>query len=315
MADTPYVRADVKNLLDMLSAMNSPELNTLPLAEARGAYTAMAALVEAEAVPLAVIRDLACPGPGGEIPLRLYDKRAERAPGPVIVFFHGGGFVIGDLDSHHALCTTIADAVDLPVVAVHYRLAPEHPFPASDEDCIAAARWVASAPAELGRVPTGLVTVGDSAGGHLTLVVGQALAATPAAVPVIMQVPLYPATDESADGSMAEFAEGYLLTRSTMDWFMQCYAPKAGDPLAYPALGRMAGSPPTILVTASLDPLRDQGRRYGAGLIAAGVDCTFMEMRGSIHGFANLRKAVPSAQADVLAICGAMRLMLERISA
>ena len=314
-AATPYVRPDVKMLLDMLAAMAGPKMNEIPLADARASYAQMAALVEADPVPLATIRDLSCPGPRGDIPLRLYDAQAERAPGPVVMFYHGGGFVIGDLDSHHALCTTIAAELDLPVVAVHYALAPEHPFPASDEDCIAATRWVAENAAALGREATGLITMGDSAGGHLAIVVAQDLAKAPAKVPVILQVPIYPATDESSDGSMAEFAEGFLLTKETMDWFMACYAPVPGDPRAYPIHGDQAGSPPTLLVTASLDPLRDQGRRYAAALAAAGVECHFMEMKGSIHGFVNLRKAVPSAQADMLAILAQAKLMLGRICA
>ena len=311
----PYVRPDVKMLLDMLAAMAGPKMNEIPLADARASYAQMAALVEADPVPLATITDLTCPGPRGDIPLRLYDPRADRGPGPVVMFYHGGGFVIGDLESHHALCTTIAAELDLPVVAVHYALAPEHPFPASDEDCIAATRWVAENGLKLGREATGLITMGDSAGGHLAIVVAQELAKSPAKAPVIMQVPIYPATDESSDGSMAEFAEGYLLTKETMDWFMGCYAPVPGDPRAYPIRGEQAGSPPTLLVTASLDPLRDQGRRYAAALAVAGVECHFMEMKGTIHGFVNLRKAVPSAQADLLAILAQAKLMLGRISA
>ncbi len=311
----PYVRPDVKVLLDMLVAMGGPKMNEIPLADARASYTQMGLLVEADPVPLATITDLACPGPRGDIPLRLYDPRSERAPGPVVMFYHGGGFVIGDLDSHHALCTTIAAELDLPVVAVHYALAPENPFPASDEDCIAATRWVAENGPTLGREATGIVTMGDSAGGHLAIVVAQQLAKSQAKAPVILQVPIYPATDESSDGSMAQFADGYLLTKETMDWFMDCYAPVAGNPLAYPIHGEQAGSPPTLLVTASLDPLRDQGRRYAAALVAAGVECHFMEMKGSVHGFVNLRKAVPSTQADLLAILAQAKLMLARISA
>ena len=312
---TPYVRPDVKMLLDMLAAMGGPKMDQIPLADARASYAQMAAMVEADPVPLATITDLSCPGPRGDIPLRLYDPRADRGPGPVVMFYHGGGFVIGDLESHHALCTTIAAELDLPVVAVHYALAPEQPFPASDDDCIAATRWVAENGQKLGREVTGLITMGDSAGGHLAIVVPQVLAKNPAKAPVIMQVPFYPATDESSDGSMTEFAEGYLLTKETMDWFMGCYAPEAGNPMAYPILGTQAGSPPTLLVTASLDPLRDQGRRYAAALTAAGVECHFMEMKGSVHGFVNLRKAVPSARTDLLAILAEAKLMLGRICA
>jgi acetyl esterase len=137
---------------------------------ARQTYLAMGAAGEADPLRLAVIRDLTAPGPAGPVRVRLYDARETRAPGPMVVFFHGGGFVIGDLDTHHAFCTEIAAALDLPVVAVDYRLAPEHPFPAAPDDCEAVTRWVATSPAELGRTVTGLILTGDSAGGNLTIV-------------------------------------------------------------------------------------------------------------------------------------------------
>ena len=314
MTDTqPYVRPDVAGFLAFLNSLEGPQMHELPLGEARASYLAMVPVAEADPRELAVIKDLTCPGPAGDIPLRFYDARESRAAGPVILFFHGGGFVIGDLDTHHALCTEIAAEMDLPVLAVHYRLAPEAPFPAAPDDCEAVARWLAESPAELGRSVTGLIPIGDSAGGNLAIVVTNALRDEPAAVPVVMQVPIYPATDESSDGSMAQFAEGHLLTRDGMDWFMASYQSKSGDPRAYPLHSDPAGTPPTVLVTAGLDPLRDQGRRYGAALILAGVDVDYHEMRGSIHGFVNLRKAVASTQSDTHAIFAAMKLMLARV--
>ncbi len=309
----PYVRPDVAGFLGFLNSVEGPKMHELPAAEARLAYLAMVPVAEADPVELAVIKDLTCPGPAGDIPIRFYDTRESRAAGPMIVFFHGGGFVIGDLDTHHALCTEIAAEMDLPVVAVHYRLAPEAPFPAAPDDCEAVARWLAESPAAIGRTVTGLIPIGDSAGGNLTIVVTNALREKAAKVPVIMQVPIYPATDESTDGSMAQFAEGHLLTRDTMDWFMSSYGSEAGHPRAYPLHSPVVGTPPTVLVTAGLDPLRDQGRRYGAALILAGVDVDYHEMRGSIHGFVNLRKAVPSTQFDTHAIFAAMKLMLSRL--
>ena len=311
--DSIYVRPDVAGFLGFLNSVEGPQMHELPAADARLAYLAMVPVAEADPRELAVIRDLTCPGPAGEIPLRLYDARESRPAGPMIVFFHGGGFVIGDLDTHHALCTEIAAEMDLPVVAVHYRLAPEAPFPAAPDDCEAAARWLAESPTAVGREVTGLIPIGDSAGGNLTIVITNALRDKPARVPVVMQVPIYPATDESTDGSMAQFAEGHLLTREAMDWFMGSYQSIAGDPRAYPLHASVAGTPPTVLVTAGLDPLRDQGRRYGAALIQAGVDVDYREMRGSIHGFVNLRKAVPSTQIDTHAIFAAMKLMLARL--
>ena len=312
---TPFVRTDVAALLGMLQQMGGTPLEQADLAEGRAGYLAMGALVEADPRPLAVIRDLTCPGPAGDIPLRLYDARESRDPGPVIMFYHGGGFVIGNLDSHHALCTQIAAEMDLPVVAVDYRLAPEAPFPAAPEDCEAATRWAASNPAELGRGVTGLITMGDSAGGNLAIVIANTLAHDPADVPVILQAPVYPVTsDVVGDASRNQFAEGYLLTASTMDWFHAQYAGGADDPRNFPILHQQPARVPTVLCTAGLDPLRDSGRKYAARLIDLGTDVTYLEFHGTIHGFANLRKAIPSAQGDLLAMLDAMKNMLERHS-
>ncbi|KPQ31114.1 MAG: esterase / lipase, partial [Porphyrobacter sp. HL-46] len=190
---TPHIRPDMQGFLDMMAAVNGPTMAEMTLEEARASYQAMHNIADRPARALPVIRDLACPGPAGDIPLRLYDARETRdEASPVVVFYHGGGFVIGDLDTHHALCTEIAALIDLPVVAVHYARAPEAPFPAAILDCEAASRWVAGSPAELGREATGLVTIGDSAGGNATVVVGQMLGANPAAVPVVLQVPIFP---------------------------------------------------------------------------------------------------------------------------
>ena len=310
---TPFVRADVAALLGMLQQMGGTPLEQADLAQGRAGYLAMGAMVEAEPCTLAVIHDLSCPGPAGDIPLRLYDAREGREPGPVILFYHGGGFVIGNLDSHHALCTQIAAEMDLPVVAVDYRLAPEAPFPAAPDDCEAATRWVASNPAELGRGVTGLIPMGDSAGGNLALVIANTLAHDPAIVPVILQAPIYPVTSDVVDDtSRNQFAEGYLLTASTMDWFHAQYAGGADDPRNFPILHDKPALVPTVLCTAGLDPLRDSGRKYAARLIDLGTDVTYLEFHGTIHGFANLRKALPSAQNDLNSFLAAMKNMLER---
>ncbi|WFL77227.1 alpha/beta hydrolase [Altererythrobacter arenosus] len=312
-SETHYVRPDVQALLSMLEAAGRPALADMTLAEARQGYLALHAMADAPARELAVIRDLACPGPAGDIPVRLYDKRDSREPSPVIMFFHGGGFVIGDLESHHSLCTEIAHQMDLPLVAVDYRRAPEHKFPAAIEDCEAAARWVATSPDALGRTATGLVTIGDSAGGNAAIVVAQLLGANPAEVTVVLQVPIFPlASDALGSKSLEKFAEGFILTKVAVEFFDACYAPDRSDPRAMPILGNHADTPPTVLVTASLDPIRDSGRDYGAALAQAGIDHVFLEMRGVTHSFTNLRKAVPGAQQDLERVLGAMKLMLER---
>ena len=309
-----FVRPDVAAFLGFLNNSGATPMQDMTLEAARKSFGAMNHLAEAPPRELAVIRDLACPGPAGPIGLRLYDARESRDPGPVIVFFHGGGFVIGDLESHHSVCTEIAAELDLPVIAVDYRLAPEHPFPAAPDDCEAAARWIAQSPAVLGRTVTGLVPMGDSAGGNLTIVITQALAESPPAVPVIMQVPIYPLSDERPDHrSLHDFAEGFMLTRAVMEWFAKAYQAVTGHRRAFPIHADHAPTPPTVLVTASLDPIRDSGRVYGAELVRAGVDLVFLEMPGTIHGFMNLRKAIPSAQADMQSIFAAMRMLLERL--
>ena len=312
MADTEhFVRADVQAFLGLVNSLPAPEGPPDP-AEQRQGYRMLKQLTEADPRPLAVIRDLTCPGPAGDIPVRLYDARDAREPGPAVLFFHGGGYVIGDLETHHALCTEIAAELDLPVLAVDYRLAPEHPFPAAPDDCEAAARWLAASPTELGRTVTGIVTIGGSAGGNLATVTARALADRPAAAPVVLQVLLYPATDESQDGSMVEFGDGYLLTKATMDWFYACYQPTPGDPRAFPLLARAEGMPPTIVAIGGLDPLQDQGRRLAAKLVEAGVDVLSLHMPGLTHDFTTTRKAIPSAQDDTHTIFAAMKLLLER---
>lgn len=316
MSDTataPYVRPDVRAFLDFMASVPGPTMAEMGPEGARASYVQMGVLAEAEPRELAVIKDLACPGPAGEIPLRFYDARESREPGPAVMFFHGGGFVIGDLDSHHSLCTEIAAELDLPVIAVHYRLAPEHPFPAAPDDCEAASRWVATSPEALGRSITGLIPMGDSAGGNLTIVVTQALAAEPAAVPVVLQVPIYPLSDDKPDhASFQQFADGFVLTAETMNWFSDAYQAEPGHPRAYPIYGNHADTPPTVLVTASLDPIRDSGRVYGAELIRAGAEVVFLEMKGTTHAFAQLRKAFPSANGDMQRIFAAVRLLLGR---
>ena len=312
MTDAPYIRPDMKAFLDMMAQVNGPKMVDMTLEEARDSYVKLHGIADRPARALPVIRDLACPGPNGDIPLRLYDARESREqPTPIITFYHGGGFVIGDLNTHHALCTEIAALIDLPVVAVHYALAPEAPFPAAILDCEAATRWVASSPAELGRTASGIITIGDSAGGNATVVVSQLLGANPAVVPVLLQVPIFPlVADANGSASMAAFSDGFLLTGDTMAFFDAAYGADRADPRGFPILGDHSQAPPTIVVTASLDPIRDSGRAYAKALVDAGRDCVFIEMRGVTHSFTNLRGAVPSTQRDLERVIAAMQFML-----
>ena len=306
--DSIYVRPDVAGFLALVNSVPQPE--ALIPEEQRAGYLIMKQMTEADPRPMAVIKDLTCPGPAGPIPVRFYDVREARDPSPVILFFHGGGYVIGDLDTHNSLCTELSHVLDLPVLAVDYRLAPEAPFPAAPDDCEAAARWLAGSPAELGRTVTGLVTIGGSAGGNLATVTARALCDKPAAAPMLLQVLLYPATDESQDGSMDTFAEGHFLTKGAMEWFYDLYKPESGNPRAFPLLAEATGMCPAIVATPGLDPLQDQGRRMAAKLVAAGVDTLYLHFPGLTHDFSTTRKALPSAQADMGKIMGAMKLML-----
>ncbi|MDQ6699847.1 MAG: alpha/beta hydrolase [Acidobacteriota bacterium] len=249
---------------------------------------------------LEVIRDLSCPGPAGQIPLRLFDARAERGPGDVIVFTHGGGFVFGDLESHASLCAQIAREMDLPLIAVDYRLAPEAPFPAAPEDAIAAARWIAESGAATGREARRLIVMGDSAGANLAIVVAVALRDQPAAAAVAAQCLIYPVTGPILDeGSGRDFAEGFFLTRAGMDWFDSHYQPLDADWRRNPSVAGLAKLPSTVLMTASLDPLRDQGRALAGALANAGSEVVYLEAVGTIHGFWSMRELLPSSAADV----------------
>lgn len=308
----PYVRPDVKAFLAMLNAVPGPKMHQMTPEQARAQYVQMRDLVDPPIGELGDMRDIAIPGPAGTIPARLYDAKASREPGPAVVFFHGGGFTVGDLDTHASFTAEVARTLDLPLIAVDYRLAPEAKWPAGPDDAEAAARWVAGSPTELGRAVTSLVLMGDSAGGNLTILTAIALRDAPAAVPVVAQVPIYPATDSSKPyASFDEFADGgFLLTRDSLQWFNDHYGADPDHPRTSPLASDLSRLPPALVVTAGLDPIRDQGRAYAAALALAGVPVTFREMVGTIHGFITLRQAIPSAQGDVATMLALAKPMI-----
>jgi acetyl esterase len=310
MSDRP-ARPDVRTFLNYLNNLPGQKAYELPLPEARNMMHASRHVADAPVGELAIIRDLTMDGPGGPLKLRLYDARAERGPGPLMVFYHGGGWVLGDIDTHEPFCAEVARQMDLPIVSVDYRLAPEHPFPAAAEDAIAAARWLAAAPEALGREVTGLVPFGDSAGGNLAIVATLALRDEPAAVPVLAQWPIYPASEPTRSfPSRKLYRDDYLLSDGSMNWFEQCYAGDRADWRFAPLLKDQAGMPPTLITTAELDPIRDQGRAYAAALAQAGVETIYQEMRGTVHGCMNLRKAIPSTDQDIARAVAALKLLL-----
>ena len=317
MSDTtPYVRPDVALFLQFLNAVPGPRFWEVPADDARAMTAAMRDVADAPVGELAVIRDISIPGPAGSIPARVYDKREDRGAGPVMVFYHGGGFVIGSLYTYEPYCAEVARLLDLPVISIDYRLSPEHTFPAPAEDCEAATRWIASSPAELGLEVTGLITSGDSAGGNLTIVTTMALRDNPAAVPVLVQHPIYPVVTLDADWpSMREFATGYLLTDEAMAYFGEGHAATPGDYRAEPLNFDQTGMPPSLVTTASLDPLRDQGIAYVEKLKRAGVRVEHLSAEGTIHGHITIRQAIPSTQQDVEGNIEALKSMLAEVMA
>lgn len=309
----PDVRPDVAAYLKAFYAKPNPPFTRELLMQIHKLPPAQRAAMAQQDLPIGNVttKDVTMPGPGGPMALRLFDPRPERGPGPVVVFYHGGGYVLGSIDTHAGLAAEIARQLDLPVVSVEYRLAPENPWPAAPDDGEAAARWVAANGKAFGRAFTGLILSGDSAGGNLTLVTAAALRDKPAAVPVVMQIPIYPATDFGKLFASKQFAEGYMLDAKSMASFTEHYAADPKSPRTSPILGDLAGLPPTVLVTAGLDPLRDQGRAYAAKLVEAGVPTAYFEGKGLIHGFATFRKAIPSAQTDTAAFLHVARAMLD----
>jgi acetyl esterase len=309
---TPYVRPDVRNFLATIEANPRPAFTAELLAQIRKMPADMMASLDAPVGELGAIQNVSMPGPAGEIALRLFDPRAEREAGPVVIFYHGGGFCVGSIDTHAGLAAEIARQLDLPVISVEYRLAPEHPWPSAPDDAEAAARWVADNSAAFGRTFSSMILCGDSAGATLTIVTALALRGQPASLPVIMQFPIYPVTDQSRTyASAAAFADGYGLESVNMDLYDQHLKADSAHWRASPLLADQAGLPPTLIVTAALDPLRDQGRAYAARTLAAGVPTSYIEVPGTIHGFASFRRAIPSAQADLTAILGIAKTMLQ----
>jgi acetyl esterase len=265
--------------------------------------------------PMQEVAALSIPGPGGAMPAHLYvPPGAPGEPGPLVVYYHGGGWVIGDLVTHDSVCRFVAAHTGLRVLSVEYRLAPEHPFPAPVEDAVAAFAWAAENAEALGVDPDRIAVAGDSAGGNLSAAVCLHARDHGGARPA-MQLLLYPATDALGElPSRETFAEGFLLTKGDMAWFEGHYLPEgcdADDPRVSMMRARdLADLPPAYVATAGFDPLRDEGEAYARRMREAGTRVALRRFPGLIHGFANLTAISASSRAAMLEVVGALRMGL-----
>ena len=313
-----FIRPDAQAYLDLVAANPRPPMSDASIAQMRAIPKEMLdQMIGALDLPignLGEVRDVVMPGAGGDIELRLFDVRSERGPGPVVVFSHGGGFVVGSIGTHAALAAEISRQLDLPVVSVEYRLAPEHKWPAAVDDGEAAARWIAQNGAAFGREFTSLVLCGDSAGGNVVLVTALALRDAPAASPVKLQIPIYPMADASRPHTSFDiFADKYGLSRADMAYFDQAYAPDPQHWRHSALVADLAGLPPMVMTTAALDPLRDGGRAFAAKAVEAGVQVVYREFDGMVHGFMTFRKVIASAQRDLETIMAHARALLAEV--
>jgi len=273
--------------LQMLAASNAPPLNTQTPEQAREAIAGFIALA-GEGEPVAAVENRSIPGPAGEIPVRIYTPSGQP-PFPALVYYHGGGWVVGNLDMVDTVCRALANRAGSVVVSVDYRLAPEHKFPASAEDAYAAAHWVATNASTIGVDPGRIAVGGDSAGGNLAAVVSL-IARDRGSPSLAYQVLVYPVTDYAFDTpSYQANGKDYFLTTEMMEWFWNHYlrTPEDGNnPYASPLRAtNLAGLPPALVITAEYDPLRDEGERYAQRLREAGVPVRQTRYDGMVHGF------------------------------
>jgi acetyl esterase len=263
------------------------------------------------------VTELSIPGPGGEIVARHY-RPAAAEPAPLLVFYHGGGWTIGDLDTYDALCRLTCRDAGVHVLSIDYRLAPEHPAPAAVEDAYAAFRWAHEYAGDLGAIPGKVAVGGDSAGGNLSAVVSQLARDAGGPLPVLQWL-IYPRTDFTAKTrSLSLFAEGFVLTKVDIDWFEEKYLGGSGieptDPRISPLLAdTLSGLPPALVVTAGFDPLRDEGNQYAAALREAGAPVDLRTAGSLTHGFANLFPLGGGSAVATTEMISALRAHLSRV--
>lgn len=281
----------------LLAAQRATGIDGLSVADdavaTRAASNALTANVDERNVRVAEIRPISIPGPAGTLGARHYRPPADGSPAPLVVFFHGGGWVFGDLETHDSACRLICRDAGVHVLAVDYRRAPEHRAPAAVDDAYAAYRWAREHAVDLGADPRRVAVAGDSAGGNLAAVVSRLARDAGDPLPALQWL-IYPVTDlRGQTRSRSLLGDGFLLTKHDINFFQSCYLDGSGldvsDPLVSPLLADdLSGLPPALVVTAGFDPLRDEGQQYAARLREAGVTVDHRLMPSMIHAFLNL---------------------------
>jgi acetyl esterase len=303
-------------VLQLMADRNAPSMSSGTPEQARAGFRFLTVDLRdpAKLAQVASIEDRTVPGGAGDVHARVY-RPATEGPHPTIVFFHGGGFVIGDLDTHDDHARLLCRDVDAVVLSVDYRRAPETPFPGGYEDCLAATLWAVEHAEELGGDPDRVAVAGDSAGGNLSAAV--TLGARDVGVRLAAQLLLYPGVDFTENDeypSRVENAEGYFLTAADMEWFRSHYMPdpsRGSDPYASVLHAPdLTGLPPAVVATAEYDPLRDEGEAYAAALEKAGVPVTMRRFDGLIHGFFGLPHVSPACKQANRILCDDLKALL-----
>lgn len=307
----------VQAFLDQLNAQPAPPMWQLTAEQAREMFAALMALAGPKDVPIGKTENISIPGPECEIPARIYSPVAAGSDAqPTLIFFHGGGWVIGDLETHDGLCRLFANEGAFKVITVDYRRAPEHPFPAAVEDAFAAASWIEANAAKLGVDPNRIAVGGDSAGGGLAASVAQ-MAKAAGAPHIGFQLLMFPVTHIGGQTpSLHDFAKGYFLETETLEWFYRQYAPNEKDrtdPRASPLLAEdLSGLPEAYVMLAGYDPLHDEGLYYAEKLRAAGVQVTVADYPDLVHDFIYMQAVLPQAHGAVSAAAKAVAAALAK---
>ena len=308
-----------KAVIDLVIKSGRPAYHTLSPKEARQLFRETRPASTPTPPEIGVVKNLSANGPGGPIPLRVYRPAGVpddvRLPG--LVYFHGGGWVIGDLDTHDVQCRQLTAEAGITVVSVDYRLAPEHKFPAAVDDALVATRYVARHGAELGIDIGHLAVGGDSAGGNLAAVVALLARDSTEGPAIAFQVLVYPVTDLGAESqSYRDFGDGHLLTRDSMRWFANHYLRSPADAEGWRAsplrAQSLAGLPPALVITAGFDPLRDEGAAYAARLTEAGVRVDYICYGGMIHGFMPMGRLIDTGNRAISHVAATLRQELAR---